>query len=363
MRLSPLLALLFCLPTLAEEPAVVRVHNWTDYIDDSVLTDFSQTTGIAVEYSTFESAEELEAKLAGRNSGFDVVVPSANFLAYARRHKLFRPLDKKAMPNLAGLDPELMRKLERSDPGNEFGVPYLWGTTIFAYRAEAVAKRLGSSAPTASWRLLMEPATAAKLADCGVAWLDSGTEVVPELLRYTGSIANSLNPSDYLKAEKHMKQLVPHIRYFGGENIVDDLAAGKLCVAYSYSGDLAQAREQALANGITDLKLVLPTEGAEMWVDLMAIPTDAPHPNNAHVFINFLLQPAVMARISNTVSYPNAVPASLPLIDEAVKQDPVLFPSKTVQASLYTMPVLTDAVAGISERIWASIRKGKAAEK
>ena len=359
MRLTPLFALLICLPSLAKEPAVVRVHNWTDYIDESVLAEFSNATGIQVEYSTFESAEALEAKLAGRNSGYDVVVPSANFLAYARRHKLFRSLNKAQIPNLAGLDPQLLRKLERSDPSNAFGVPYLWGTTVFAYRAEAISKRLGSAAPVDSWRLLMEPAMAAKLADCGIGWLDSGTEVIPELLRFTGSFANSLNPTDYLKAEKHLKQLLPHIRYFGGENLVDDLSSGKLCAAYSYSGDLAQAREQALANGITDLTLVLPKEGAEMWVDLMAIPVDAPHPDNAHAFINYLLQPAVIARISNTVSYPNAVPASLPLIDDAVKQDPVLFPSKDAQANLYTMPVLTDAVAGISERIWVNVRKGK----
>ena len=362
MRLIPLFALLFCLSAAAKEEAVVKVHNWTDYIDETVLADFTKATGIQVEYSTFESAEELEGKLAERNSGYDVVVPSANFLAYARRHRLFRPLDKAQIPHLAGLDPQLLRKLERSDPSNEYGVPYLWGTTIIAYRAEAISKRLGATAPTDSWRLLLDPATAAKLADCGVAWLDSGIEVIPELLRYNGSIANSLNPTDYLKAEKHLKQLLPHIRYFGGENIIDDLASGKLCAAYSYSGDLAQARDQAAANGIGDLTLVLPKEGAEMWVDLMAIPVDAPHPSNAHAFINYLLQPAVMARISNAVSYPNAVPASLPLIDEAVKQDPVLFPSKEAQANLYTLPVLTDAVAGISERIWASVRKGKAAE-
>lgn len=357
MRLLPLLACLLALPVVAKEPATVRVYNWTDYIDESVLKAFTDSTGIRVEYETFESAEALEAKLAGRNSGYDVVVPSANFLAYARRHKLFQPLKKAQLPNLAGLDSQLMRKLERSDPGNEYGVPYLWGTTIFAYRQEAIAKRLGAAAPTDSWRLLMDPATAGKLADCGVAWLDSGIEVMPELLRYTGSIANSLNPTDYLKAEKHLRQLLPHIRYFGGENIIDDLAGGKLCAAYSYSGDLAQAREQAAANGITDLTLVLPKEGAELWVDLLAIPVDAPHPSSAHAFINFLLQPEIMAKISNAVSYPNAVPASLPLIDEAVRTDPVLFPSAEAQAKLYTLPVLTDAVAGIAERIWKATQR------
>lgn len=358
----PLLVLLslMSLATAAKEPATVRIYNWTDYIDEAVLKAFTDSTGIRVEYETFESAEELEAKLAQRNSGYDVVVPSANFLAYARRHKLFQPLKKAQIPNLAGLDAPFMRKLERSDPGNEYGVPYLWGTTVFAYRSDAIAKRLGPGAPTDSWRLLMDPSQLSKLADCGVAYLDSGLEVMPELLRFVGSIPNSLNPTDYMRAEKHLKQLVPHIRYFGGEEIIDDLASGALCAAYSYSGDLAQARAQASENGITDLTLVLPKEGAELWVDLLAIPVDAPHPASAHAFINFLLQPAVMARISNTVSYPNAVPASLPLIDEAVRNDPVLFPSQQAQENLYTLPVLTDAVAGISERIWKSTRKTKA---
>ncbi|NQD38993.1 extracellular solute-binding protein [Permianibacter sp. IMCC34836] len=353
------LLLAAALPVFAKEPATVRVYNWTDYIDESVLKDFTDATGIRVEYETFESAEDLEGKIGQGKSGYDVVVPSANFLAYGRRHKLFQPLDKTQLSNLAGLDAALMRKLERSDPSNEYGVPYLWGTTIFAYRAEAIAKRLGANAATDSWQLLLNPGNLAKLSDCGVAFLDSGIEVMPELLRHIGSIPNSLNPSDYMRVEKHLKQLVPHVRYFGGENIIDDLASGKLCAAYTYSGDLAQARDQAAANGITDLTLVLPKEGADLWVDLLAIPIDAPHPQSAHAFINFLLQPAVMARISNAVSYPNAVTASLPLIDEAVRTDPVLFPSPEAQAKLYTLPVLTDAVAGISERIWKTTQKGK----
>ena len=341
----------------AREPATVRVYNWTDYIDPGVLADFTKATGIRVEYETFETSEELEQRLAKKQSGFDVVVPSANFLAYTRRHKLFQTLNKAQIPNLAGLDRVLLRKLEQSDPSNEYGVPYLWGTTIFAYRSEAIAKRLGANAPTDSWQLLLNPSNVAKLSDCGVAFLDSGLEVMPELLRHIGSIPNSLNPVDYVRVEKHLKQLVPHVRYLGGDEIIDDLANGKLCAAYSYSGDLAQARAQASATGITDLTLVLPREGAELWVDLLAIPVDAPHPQSAHAFINYLLQPAVMARISNAVSYPNGVPAALPLIEESIRQDTVLFPSAEAQAKLYTLPVLTDAVVGIAERVWRVTRK------
>ncbi len=354
---TPLLGLLLLagpLTTSAKEATVIRFSNWTDYIDPAVLTAFTRDTGIRVEYSTFESGEELEATLASKNSGMDLVVPSGNFLAYARRHKLLQPLDRRLLPNAAGLDPALMRKLERSDLGNEYGVPYLWGTTVFAYRAEAIRQRLGSSAPVDSWKLLLDPANLGKLSDCGVAFLDSGLEVVPELLRQVGGIANSLNPADYLKSEKLLKQLRPHIRYFGDDEIIEDLAAGKLCAAYGYSGDLAQAREQAVANGITDLTLVTPREGAQLWVDLLAIPIDAPNPRAAHALINYLLQPAVMAQISNAVHYPNAVPASWPAIDPALRDDTVLFPPADVQATLYTMPVLTDAVQGIAERIWAA---------
>ncbi len=355
MRLSLTLFLLCaCLDVSAKEAVVVRFANWTDYIAPEVLTAFTRDTGIRVEYSTFTSAEELEGKLAGKNSGMDLVVPSGNFLAYARRHKLLQPLNRTLLPNAAGLDPQLMRKLERSDLGNEYGVPYLWGTTVFAYRANAVHQRLGVDAPVDSWKLLLTPATLGKLADCGVAFLDSGLEVLPELLRQVGGIANSLNPADYFKAEKLLKQLRPHIRYFGADNIIDDLGSGKLCAAYGYSGDLAQAREQALANGITDLTLVTPKEGAQLWVDLLAIPVDAANPHAAHTLINYLLQPAVMAQISNAVHYPNAVPASWPAIAPELREDKVLFPPPEVQATLYTMPVLTDAVQGIAERIWTS---------
>lgn len=360
--LTATLVFVGALPLCAKEAMSLRFYNWTDYIDESVLVDFTKQTGIRVEYSTFESNEELEEKLKSQRSGFDLVVTSGQFLARQKGKNLFHPLDKSLITNARHLSPALMEKLQASDPGNSYGLPYMWGTNVFAYNKAKIAQHLGPTAPLRSWKLMMEPEWLAKLSACGVAFLDSPSEVFPEVLRHGRALANSTDPSAYVAAERHLTKMAAQITYFGGDEIIDDLASGKICAAVSYSGDLAQARTMAQENNVGQIELVLPEEGAELWFDLMAIPANAPHAKQAHQLVNFLLQPAIMARLSNHIEYANAVPDSWPLIEPAIRNDPVLFPNENGQKRLYTLPILTDAIYGLQERIWNKLKKTKPVE-
>ncbi len=341
----------------AKEAAAIRFYNWTDYIDPAVLEEFSKETGLRVEYTTFETSEQLEQKILSRRSGYDLVVTSATFLARQRTKGLFQPINKTWLKNADKLDRELMAKLQASDPDNQFGVPYLWGTTTFAYNKTKLLELAGKDAPIQSWKLLFDTEWAKKMAPCGIALIDSPSEVMPELLRYTGQIANSQNPMDYLIAERQLLKLKPYIRYFGGDEIVDDLASGKICMALSYSGDLSQARASARDNKSDEIVLVNPIEGAQMWTDMMAIPVDSKLSQSVHILIDFLLRPQIMARISNTVEYANPVPSSWALVDEAIRKDPVLFPNAEAQKKLYTQYLLTDSIQKIQERIWRGTKK------
>lgn len=344
------------LPVHAREATAIRFYNWTDYIEPTVLEEFTKESGIRVEYTTFETSEELEEKILSKKSGYDLVVSSATFLARQRAKGFFQPLQKSSLSNYKLLDSELLKKLQQSDPDNRFGVPYLWGTNIFAYNKKMVTELVGNNAPLTSWKLVLDPESAKKLAPCGIALLDSPSEVLPEVLRLLGALPNSQNPMDYYNAERLISRLKPSIRYFGGDEIVDDLANGKICVGVSYSGDLAQARSQGRDNG-HDIVLVNPQEGAEIWTDLMAIPADSNNLASVHRLIDFLLRPQIMARISNAVEYANPVPASWPLVDEAIRSDPALFPNTEAQKKLYSQYLLTDAIEKIQQRVWKVTQK------
>ncbi len=353
-------ALLFvlCLLASASLPAAgqktLRLYTWTNYVDEAVLGSFARETGIQVSVETFTSNEELLDALKSRPDRYDLVTPSANMLSLARSQKLLQALRRDKLGNWRELDELLLEKLQSSDPGNAYGVPYLWGTTVFSYRPAAVQSRLGSTAPLTSWKLIFDPANAAKLADCGVALLDSPTEVIPAVLHYLGTAPTGLNPSALARAEKHLKLLAPHVRFLDEDSIVEQLGKGELCAAMSFSGDLAQARQAAKGR---DLVLVMPDEGAEMWVDMLAIPARAPNPDGAHRLINFLLQPENMARLSNSLHYANAVPASWSALTPELLREPALFPDRAALSRLYRMSVTDGALAAISTRIWNAVRK------
>lgn len=342
---------------VAEEP-VLNVYNWSDYIADDTLENFTRETGIRVVYDVFDSNDTLEAKLLAGSSGYDVVVPSMNFMGRQIKAGVFQPLDKSKLPNLSGLDPKLMEQLAIADAGNNHGVPYMWGTTGIGYNPDKVRQALGDDAPVDSWALVFDPANLARLHQCGVAMLDAADEIIPSLLQYLGEDPNSRD-SQLLrgKAREHLLKLRPYVTYFHSSKYIDDLANGDICVAIGWSGDIFQAADDA-AEGVT-VHYVIPKEGAMLWFDVLGIPRDAKHPENAHTFINYLLRPEVMAKNSNAIWYANAVLASKAMIEEEIRNHPGIYPNDETMAKLFVHETVPPAVDRILTRVWTEVKTGR----
>ncbi len=344
----------------AEEP-VVNVYNWSDYIAEDTLQQFEAATGIKVVYDVYDANEVLEAKLLAGASGYDVIFPSAQ--PFAERHisaGLYRSLERDKLPHYGNLDPDILGALAGSDPGNAHLVPYMWGTTGIGYNVRKVREILGDEAPLDSWRLIFDPAIAKRLAGCGISVLDDEQEALAAALIYLGKDPNSTDPADIEAAAEAFAQVRPYIRYFHSSQYINDLANGDLCVAHGYSGDVLQARDRAdeADNGV-EVAFTIPREGAILWIDVMAIPVDAPHPDNAHRFIDFLLQPEVIADISNYVAYANANSAATPLLDEEVRDDPGIYPPAAVKARLVTAKVMPQQLQRLRVRTWTRIKTGQ----
>jgi putrescine transport system substrate-binding protein len=337
---------------------VVKIYNWSDYIDPQVLEDFTAKTGVQVVYDLFDSNELLETKLLAGSTGYDVVVPTGFFLGRQIEAGLFQPLDKSKIPNWGNLDPDLMAKAAKYDPGNEHAMIYMWGTTGLAYNVDKVKARL-PEAPTDSWALLFDPANAAKLADCGIMALDAPVEVMASALRYLGEDPDSKDPAVLEKGAALLEQVRPYIRKFHSSEYINALANGDVCLALGWSGDagIAKTRAEEANNGV-HIEYTIPKEGALLWFDMMAMPTDAPSLDSAYAFLNYLLEPEVMAKISNFVTYPNAVPASYATIDEEVKGDPALFPTPEVKEKLFTVTPFDQKGQRILTRLWTKLLTG-----
>ena len=337
---------------------VVRVYNWSDYIDPAILEEFTKETGIEVVYDVYDGNEILEAKLLAGNSGYDVVVPTGYFMARQIQAGIFRELDKAKLPSLAGLDPSLMGQVAKYDPGNQHGVVYMWGTTGIGYNIDKVKERV-PDVPADSWRLVFDPEVAKKLADCGIMMLDTPDDILTSALKYIGEDPTTKDPKVIEKGAAVLEKVRPYVRKFHSSENINALANGDICVSVMYSGDAGIARTRAEeANNGVKLDYAIPQEGALLWFDLMAIPKDAPHPENAHAFINYVLKPEVIAKASNFVTYPNAVPASLPLIEEAVKGDANLFPPEDVRAKLFVITPYDQRVQRTVTRMWTRITTG-----
>ncbi|HVY16798.1 MAG TPA: polyamine ABC transporter substrate-binding protein [Rhodopila sp.] len=356
--LLTLLLVLAVLPAHAQD-RTVNFYNWTDYIDPAVLARFEHETGIHVRYDVYDSLETLEAKLLAGHSGYDVVVPTSEptFSRLVRAGAL-APLDKAKMPNLGNLDPVQMKRVASSDPGNRYGAIYLWGTTGFGYNVADVRK-LAPGAPTDSWDLLFKPENAKRLAGCGITILDSAIDVVPVVLRWLGRDPNSTDPKDLAAVEAALHAIRPYIRGFVGGGAVEQLANGETCLALDYSGDVVQAATRAAAagNGV-QVRYVAPKEGAQLAFDMLAVPADAPHKADAMALVNFLMQPDVMAAITNKVRYPNAVPASDALINPAILNDPSIYPPAAAQAHFFTVGPVPPAAARARSRMWLRLKAG-----
>lgn len=351
--------ILLAAPALAQEQKVLHVYNWSDYIAEDALEDFEKQTGIKVVYDTFDSNEMLEAKLMAGKSGYDIVVPSASFMQRQIGAGLFRKIDKAKIPNLPNLDASLMRVVANHDPGNAYGVPYLWGTTGIGYNIEKIKERL-PNAPTDSWRLIMDPAVVSKFKDCGVAMLDSPSDIMKSTLRFLGRDPNTTKPEDVKAAETHLLKIRPYVTYFHSSKYINDLAGGDICLVLGYSGDIVQARNRAADAGKkVEVGYVIPKEGAMVWFDMMAIPADAPHPNNAHAFINFILTPEVAGAISNTVSYASPNAKALEFVDEDLKSDTSVYPSPQVKQRLFPDKTLSAEIDRAFTRSFTRVKAGK----
>lgn len=341
------------------EDRVVNVFNWSDYIDSSIIDDFTKETGIKVVYDTFDSNEILETKLLAGGSGYDVVVPSGNFLARQIQAGVFQKLDKSKLPNLSNMWDVISERTSKYDPGNEYSTNYMWGTVGIGYNIKKVQAALGTD-KIDSWDVFFNPESLAKLKDCGVYVLDSPADMIPAALKYLGLDPNSTSADDIAKAEEVMLKIRPSIRKFHSSEYINALANGDICLAVGFSGDVFQARNRAQeAKQGVEIGYSVPKEGAQIWFDQMAIPADAPHVAEAHEFINYMMKPEVIAKSSNFVLYANGNKASQQFVDKAILDDPAIYPDAETLKKLYTVQPYDPKTQRLITRSWTKIVTGQ----
>ncbi len=352
----------FCLSaaSASAESQVLHVYNWSDYIGETTVQEFTDQTGIDVVYDFYESNEVLEAKLLAGSSGYDVVVPSGDFLQRQAAIGIFQPLDKSKIPNWANLDQTIMNSAAVYDPGNTHAIVWAWGTTGIGYNVDMVRERLGDDYVVNSWDLVFKPEIIAKLADCGVMFLDSPTNVMPTALNYLGLNPNSTSKEDLEAAADLLSSVRPHVRAFDSAQYLNDLASGEICAAIGWNGDvfIAQARAEEAGSDV-NISYVIPNEGAYQWMDMMAIPADAPNPEAAHAFINFVLEAKVGADFTNTIWYANANEAAIPLIDEDILSNTGIYPSAEAKSKLWANQVKDKKTDRLLTRLWTEIKTNK----
>ena len=343
----------------AQAAGTVHIYNWSDYIGETTLADFQKETGIKPVYDVFDSNETLEGKLLAGRTGYDVVVPSNHFLGKQIKAGAFQKLDKSQLPNYANLDPVLLKRLEQNDPGNQYAVPYLWGTNGIGYNVDKVKAVLGID-KIDSWSVLFEPENIKKLHSCGVAFLDSADEMMPTVLNYMGLNANSTNPKDYAKATDKLLAVRPYVTYFHSSKYIGDLANGDICVAIGFSGDIFQAKHRAEeAKKGVNIAYSIPKEGGALWFDMLAIPKDSSNVKEAHAFINYLLKPEVIAQVSDYVGYANPNPGSDKLMEQSIRTDEAVYPPQAVLDKTYVSVELPPNIQRLMTRSWTKVKSGK----
>jgi putrescine transport system substrate-binding protein len=345
--------------TATAQERVVNVYNWSDYIDSSIITDFTKETGIKVVYDVYDSNEILETKLLAGGSGYDVVVPTSSFLARQIEAGVYQKLDKSRLPNLSNMWDMVSERTVVFDPGNEYSINYMWGTIGIGYNVNKIKEVLGTD-EIDSWQTVFDPEQAAKLKDCGINFLDSPTDMIPVTLAYLGLDPDSHEPEDIARAEETLLKVRPYVRKFHSSEFINGLANGDICIAVGWSGDVFQARDRAeeADNGV-ELNYVIPKEGTQMWFDQMAIPADAPHPQEAHEFLNYMMKPEVIAKSSNYVYYANGTKASQEFLDEGVHDDPAVYPPDDVMAKLFVNTPLDSRTQRLFTRTWTKVVTGQ----
>ena len=361
LKACSLAALSFVISGQALAKEKLHIYNWSDYIAEDTISNFEKATGIKVTYDVYDSNEVLEAKLLAGRSGYDLAFPTARpFADRLIKAKLYLPLDKSKLSNYENLDPVINRSLTDIDPGNQYAVPYMWGTTGIAYNKDKVEAILGKDMPKDTWALLFDPEVVSKLAGCGVALQDDVLEVFAAAQAYLGNDTHDYSKASIQKAADAVTAVRPHIRYFHNSQTINDIANGDICVAHGYSGDMlqAQARAEEAKNGV-HVEYVIPREGAVLWTDVMVIPADATNTEAAHKFINYIMQPEVIAPISNYVAYANANKKATPLVDAEVRDNPGIYPADSTLERLLTLKTPSDREARDITRLWMRTKTGR----
>ena len=343
----------------AAPQATLNIYTWSEYIAPDTVANFEKETGIRVRYDVFESNEVLETKLLTGHTNYDIVLPTDIFFERLQRAGTFRRLDAAALPHRAHLDPEIMQKLAVHDPGNQYAVPYLWSVVGIGYNIAQVQQRLGSVQPD-SWSFLLDPANAARLQDCGITVIDSPTDIFASVLLYLGRDPNSRTPADLAAAAAVLMKIRPFVRSIESLAYLGELGGGSLCAAIGWSGDMLQGRTRAqdAGNGVR-IGYFVPREGSMIIVDMMSIPADAPHPEAAHRWLDYLMRPEVMAGITNSVKYPNGNQAAFPLVTAALRGDPAVYPDTATRARLHSLTAPTPEESRLMTRLWTRFRTGQ----
>jgi putrescine transport system substrate-binding protein len=336
----------------------LHIYNWADYIGKDTVAQFEAATGLRVVYDTYDADETLEAKMMAGDSGYDVVSTSTDYFSRQIKAGIYRPLDKSLLPNWKNLDPHILALEAQADPGNRYAMPYLRHVNGFAYNVDTVRARM-PDAPVDSLDLIFRPEIIRRFADCGVTFLDSAEDVLQLALNYLHLDPNTTNPEDYRQAERLLLSVRPYVRAFDSTEYMNGLANGEFCISMSWSGDYATSRARAKAAGVdVHLAFTIPKEGANASFDALLIPADAPHPIAAHKFLDFILEPRVIAAITNDIHYANDNAAADAYVDPQILQDPAVYPPPAVQARLYQSTEVAPALERLRTRTWTRIKTG-----
>jgi putrescine transport system substrate-binding protein len=345
----------------AQEEKILNIYNWSDYIADDTLQNFEKETGIKVRYDTFDNNEILHAKLVAGKTGYDIVVPSSGWARLQMDGGLLRKLDKSQLTNLKNLDADIQKQIAILDPGNQYLVNWLWGYTTVGINTAKVKAALGTEPiPTNVWELFFNPKYVSKMKSCGVSVLDSASEVLPAALHYMGKDPFSKNAADYREAGNILKAIRPSITLFSSSGYINDMAAGSICLALGWSGDINIARRRAI-EGKTgqDIVALIPKNGGLLVFDMMAIPADAPHPKNAHLFMNYIMRPEVHASLTNKIFYANPNKESRKFVKPEVANNPSVFPSSAEMATMIAPKALDSDIRRQITRVYTSFKTGR----
>jgi putrescine transport system substrate-binding protein len=341
-----------------KEAPELHIYNWADYIGKDTIADFEARTGIKVVYDTYDADETLEAKMLAGDSGYDIVSTSTDYFGRQIKAGIYRPLDKALLPNWKNLDPHILQLESHADPGNRYAMPYLRHVNGFAYNTKMIRARM-PDAPVDSLDMIFKPEVIRHFADCGVTFLDSAEDVLQLALNYLHLDPNSTRAEDYAQAEKLLLAVRPYIRAFDSSEYMNGLATGDFCIAMSWSADYATSRARAKAAGVdVPLAFTIPKEGSNFAFDGLLIPVDAPHPRAAHAFLNYILEPKVIAAITNEIHYANDNQAANSFVAPEILHDPAVYPPPAVEGRLYVAEEASPTLERLRTRTWTRIKTG-----